>query len=138
MSCAPRCYVSPFPDFTYHDTYNNKITTISRGMFAPEIDTIFLRSNLSSLHLNKSIAVDTLKFDYRISEIEKIRRNVYLLYVEAQPRTSNQQVIDQYKGCKNYTLKTKKVNGKLELAEVKLMGSCMWLMDKKTKRWLCR
>lgn len=139
-SCATQCYVSPFPDFVYQDAYTNKLTVISRGMFAKDIDTTFLKSNLSGLQLNTQLTADTLRFDYTISEIEKIYPTVYLLYVEAKPRTKNAQIISQYAGCVNYKLTTKKVDGKLEIEAVKQIEfkGCLWMEDMRTKRSFCR
>lgn len=132
--CATRCYDSPFPDFTYYDSYNNKITIISRGMFAKEIDTTFLKMNLSGLHLNNYIKSDTLRFDYTISKTEKINPNVYLIYVQTKPHTDNPKIISQYQECKNYRMKTSKFEGKLRIDEVKQICNCMWIENLKTKR----
>lgn len=134
--CATRCYISPFPDFAYSDSNNNSIKVISRGMFAKEIDTTFIKTNINGSLLTKQLTSDTLKFDYTISEIERINPNVYLLYVESKPRTTNPQIILQYNGCKNYKMTTKKVAKKLQVVEVKQLGNCMWTDNMKTKRLL--
>ena len=136
--CATRCYVTPFSDLLYNDHYNNKITVISRGMFAKEIDTSFIKSNISGLTFYEQLMSDTLRFDCTISKIEKINRNLYLLYVETKPHTTNPTLVSNFAGCKNYKMTTKKINGKVQLKHVKKLGECMWLTNKKTKRLLCQ
>lgn len=103
--------------------YGNKLTVIARGMFAKQIDTSFLKTNITGIHLNDESTLDTIRIDYEILEVEKIKRNVFLLHSRLNINSKDPKILKKYNNHSFITkITTKMVSGIQQLESVKQCG----------------
>lgn len=135
-SCATRCYTVAFTDIVYKDIFNNELTLRSRGMFAKEIDTNFVKTNITGLTLNSEQPNDALTFKYTIHQVEKIGKDTYLFLINSKKILIKEPSANTTEECSCYVVLTKKNKDKTELKKIVHSGNCYYPLDNREKKKL--
>jgi hypothetical protein len=112
------------PELIFDDEFGNTFKIYDYQNLSEFLNSDFLIKNINAEQINSGNDNSDLKFDFIISDFEKLNRNNYKFKVTTHPRTKDIETILKYLGGGQYfKLKIKRTRNGIELKDIEYLYS---------------
>lgn len=110
-------------DTEFTDKNGNNFTIPIAELIPKPLTNSFLIENFNGTYFKSQPFIPDLKFDYKISEFEKINRNNFKFKVDQHPRTEDIRIKLGYMGPKYFKVKIKRNKDGIKLVKIEYLYS---------------
>lgn len=110
-------------DTEFTDKDGNNFTIPIADLIPKPLTNTFLIENFDGTYFKSQPLIADLKFDYYISEFEKINRNNFKFKIDQHPKTEDIRTKLGYMGSKYFKVKIKRNKDGIELVKIEYLYS---------------
>lgn len=110
-------------DIEFTDEFGNNFTIPASEEIPKPLSINFLINNLDGTYFKTQPFIKGLRFDYNLSEFEKVNRNNFKFRVDQNPRTDDIKIKLGFMGARYYKIKIKRTDSGIKLVKVEYLYS---------------